>query len=132
MQSPAARFSQELVRAFSAARAALGAASKMTELSSLREFNKFVQVPTLTVIDFYAVWCGPCKAMTPVLEKFASDFAAEGVKFGKVDVDQAQDVAREYNVTGMPTFVLLKDGLKVDKVVGAAPQQLLDAITRNK
>ncbi|ODQ81236.1 hypothetical protein BABINDRAFT_29516, partial [Babjeviella inositovora NRRL Y-12698] len=108
-----------------------GAASKLTELSSLREFNKFVGVPQLSVIDFYATWCGPCKAMSPILEKFASDFEAEGVKFGKVDVDQAQSIAAEYGVTGMPTFILLKDGAKVDKVVGAAPQKLLDAINSN-
>ncbi|KAK4358151.1 hypothetical protein RND71_023761 [Anisodus tanguticus] len=71
----------------------------------------------LVVIDFTATWCGPCKYMEPVLNEFAAKYT--DVEFVKIDVDELADVAQEYGVQAMPTFVLIKKGKVVDKIVGA-------------
>ena len=63
------------------------------------------------MIDFFATWCGPCKMIAPKIEQMAGEMA--NVVFLKVDVDEAEDVAQEYNISAMPTFVFLKNGQKV-------------------
>ena len=65
----------------------------------------------LVVIDFFATWCGPCKMISPKIEAMAGEMS--NVVFLKVDVDEAEDVAQEYNISAMPTFVFLKNGQKV-------------------
>ena len=69
------------------------------------------------VVDFYADWCGPCRAMTPVVEQLADEFAGK-VKIGKLDVDVNQDIAIRYGVMGIPTLGLFRDGRLVDRLVG--------------
>lgn len=69
------------------------------------------------VVDFYADWCGPCHAMTPVVEQLATEFAGR-VKIGKLDVDVNQDLAIRYGVMGIPTLGLFRDGKLVDRLVG--------------
>ncbi|PHU02697.1 Thioredoxin H2 [Capsicum chinense] len=78
---------------------------------SLKDANKLV------IIDFTATWCGPCKYMDPVIIDFAAKYT--DVEFVKIDVDELVDVAQEYEVQAMPTFVLIKKGKVVDKIVGA-------------
>ena len=63
------------------------------------------------VIDFHAQWCGPCKMIAPQVEQMDKDMA--DVVFLKVDVDEAEDVAQEYNITAMPTFIFIKNSAKV-------------------
>ena len=65
----------------------------------------------LVVIDFFATWCGPCKMISPKIEAMAGEMS--NVVFLKVDVDEAEDVAQEYNISAMPTFIFLKNGQKV-------------------
>ncbi len=65
----------------------------------------------LVVIDFYAMWCGPCKMIAPKIEEMEA--AMQNVVFLKVDVDEAEDAAQEYNITAMPTFILIKNKNKV-------------------
>jgi thioredoxin 1 len=69
------------------------------------------------VVDFYADWCGPCRMMTPAVEKLAEDFAGR-VKIGKLDVDANQEIAIRYGVMGIPTLGLFRDGKLVDRLVG--------------
>lgn len=69
------------------------------------------------VVDFYADWCPPCRAMTPAVEQLASEFAGK-VKIGKLDVDDNQELAVRYGVMGIPTLGLFKDGQLVDRLVG--------------
>lgn len=97
----------------------------ITEIGSLKDFRAQTKSST-SVVDFYATWCGPCKAISPIVEKFSDAYPQH--KFFKVDVDQANDVAHEYGVTAMPTFLLFQDGVKVGQVVGANPQGLKQAI----
>ncbi len=71
----------------------------------------------LTLVDFYADWCGPCRMLTPVLEDVAKDVAGQA-KIAKIDIDQAQRVASTYQVTSIPTLILFKDGKEVGRLVG--------------
>lgn len=72
-------------------------------------------VPVL--VDFYADWCGPCKAMGPVVEALAQEYEGK-VKVGKINTDDNQDIAMEYGVMSIPTFIVFKGGKAVKKMVG--------------
>ncbi|KAL4947703.1 thioredoxin-like protein [Aspergillus filifer] len=79
------------------------------------------------VVDFFATWCGPCKAIAPVVGKLSETYT--DVKFIQVDVDKARSIAQEHQIRAMPTFVLYKDGKMLDKrVVGGNMKELEEAI----
>ncbi|KAH8819306.1 thiol-disulfide exchange intermediate [Xylogone sp. PMI_703] len=100
----------------------------MEEIRSLSQFKKLKTNPLL-IIDFYAVWCGPCKVISPAFERLAKQHeSSSNIKFAKVDVDKARDVAQACGITAMPTFQFFKDGKKVDEVKGADPQLLTSKI----
>ncbi len=77
-----------------------------------------LQSPTLTLVDFWAPWCGPCKAMNPVLESLATK-NGDKLKLVKMNVDENQDVPGRYGVMSIPTFLLVKNGRVVHQFVGA-------------
>ncbi|EGE82341.1 thioredoxin [Blastomyces dermatitidis ATCC 18188] len=83
----------------------------------------------LIVVDCYATWCGPCKAIAPKLVEFSDTYPNVG--FYKVDVDECPDIAQELGVRAMPTFIFFKDGQKVDEVLGAMPAAILAAINKH-
>ncbi|KAK4791257.1 hypothetical protein SAY86_031670 [Trapa natans] len=76
----------------------------------------------LMVIDFTATWCGPCRQMEPTISELAAKYT--DVEFIKIDVDELDDVARSFGVEAMPTFVLIKCGKVIDKVVGAKKEEI--------
>jgi thioredoxin len=77
------------------------------------------------VVDFYAPWCGPCKMLAPLLEQFAGEFAGR-LKFAKLNLDDAPELAGRYDITGVPTLMLFRSGKAVDQVVGfPAPRTLV-------
>jgi thioredoxin 1 len=82
------------------------------------------------LVDFFAEWCGPCKAMAPALEQVAAEMKGK-VKVAKLDVDQNPEVTQKYTIQAMPTLMIFKDGKKVAERVGALTQkkQLQDWIT---
>lgn len=69
-----------------------------------------------TIIDFYADWCGPCKMMSPIIDEIAEE--NENVKVGKLNVDEAQDIAVKYNVMSIPTIIIFKNGKEDKRFVG--------------
>ena len=79
------------------------------------------QHPGLVVVDFWAEWCGPCRAISPVLEQLATEYAGK-LKVAKVDVDASQQTAMRFNVRSIPTLVFFKNGARVDTVIGAMPK----------
>ncbi|QLG70822.1 hypothetical protein HG535_0A07640 [Zygotorulaspora mrakii] len=96
--------------------------SKITKIANLKDFESLIKNPSLSVIDFYATWCGPCKAMAPHLSKLVEEYPK--VDFYKVDVDESSDIAKNCEVTAMPTFVFAKGGKLLGKLVGANPSGL--------
>jgi thioredoxin 1 len=79
----------------------------------------------LVMVDFWAEWCGPCRAVAPVLEELAS---TSGITLMKVNVDENPGLAARYNVRSIPTILFVEDGEVVDRVVGAAPRAVLQNI----
>jgi thioredoxin 1 len=75
---------------------------------------------TPVAVDFFAEWCGPCKALAPVLEKFSEGYAGR-VKIAKVDVDHNPGLAQRFQIRGVPTMIFFKGGKVVDQVVGMLP-----------
>jgi thioredoxin 1 len=83
----------------------------------------------LEVIDFYAEWCGPCKAMAPAFESLKSEYPEgndRGVVITKLNVDEHQEVAQKYSVRNIPTLVYLKDGVEVHRVSGMQTKSAMD------
>jgi thioredoxin 1 len=75
----------------------------------------------LTVIDFWAEWCGPCRAIGPIIEELAKDYVGK-VNVGKVNVDHNPQLSMNYGITSIPAILFIKDGKVVDKLVGAQPK----------
>jgi len=83
----------------------------------------------LIVLDCFATWCGPCKVIAPKLVQMSEEFP--NVKFYKIDVDEASDVAQELGIRAMPTFIFFKNGEKVAEVVGANEKLIRTTIQQN-
>jgi thioredoxin 1 len=79
----------------------------------------------LSIVDFWAAWCGPCRMVAPVMEQLAKDFAGK-LQVAKLDVDANQQVAMRYNIRSIPSILFFKDGQHVDTVVGAVPKAYLE------
>ncbi|MDP2168372.1 MAG: thioredoxin [Thermodesulfovibrionales bacterium] len=80
----------------------------------------------LVMVDFWAIWCGPCRMIAPAIEELAKEYAGK-LKVAKLNTDDNPDVASRYKIMGIPTIMFFKSGEKVDQVVGAVPKGQLKA-----
>ncbi|MEM2320800.1 MAG: thioredoxin [Candidatus Bathyarchaeia archaeon] len=88
-------------------------------------FNEVIRSNRLVVIDCWAPWCAPCRAMTPIINDLAKEYAGK-ILFGKLNVDENPRVPAEYQVMSIPTFLIFKDGVLVERIVGAMPKKILE------
>ena len=94
------------------------------------EFDSAVEAAPLAMVDFWADWCGPCKALSPVIESLAEQYEGKAL-IGKVNVDEERELAIRFGVMSIPTVVFLKNGREFDRKVGTMPAavytEVLDA-----
>ena len=83
--------------------------------------QEVLQSPVPVLVDFWAAWCGPCKAIAPTVDQMAVEYAGK-LKVVKVDVDANMEVSNRYGIMSIPSLVLFKNGQMVEKIVGALPK----------
>jgi thioredoxin 2 len=88
--------------------------------SDAASFDADLQASVPVLVDFWAPWCGPCRAVSPAVERLAAQEAGR-LKVVKLDIDHAPDIARRHEVQGIPLLIVFRDGQEVDRVVGAVP-----------
>ncbi|KAI0834097.1 thioredoxin-domain-containing protein [Hypoxylon sp. FL0890] len=108
---------------------------KMTvhNIQTADEFKQAVQNNKVVLLDAFATWCGPCKAIAPIVAKHSNDEQFKDIFFAKIDVDDLPELAQELGITAMPTFLLFKDGEKepAEKLVGANPNTLVEILKKH-
>ncbi len=83
--------------------------------------NEVINSSGVTVVDFFANWCGPCRKLGPILEEIESELSSK-VKFVKINTDENLDSAKKYQVSGLPTLMVFKNGESVERMVGLMPK----------
>ncbi|WP_137626264.1 thioredoxin [Lactiplantibacillus pingfangensis] len=96
----------------------------MIEPVSAADFDKVATGTTITVVDFWADWCGPCKMQTPALEALDEEYDGK-IKFASLDVDANKAIAERFEIMSIPALVVFKNGQPAEKVVGFHPQSAL-------
>jgi thioredoxin 1 len=86
--------------------------------------SEVLQSPLPVLVDFWAAWCGPCRAIAPAIEEIAGEYAGK-LKVVKVDTDENQDIAVKFQVMSIPTLMVFKGGKVVERVIGAMPKAVL-------
>jgi thioredoxin 1 len=85
------------------------------------DFNEIVKTRSLALIDFWAAWCAPCRALEPTIEELAAEYSGK-VFIGKLNVDENPETAELFQVFSIPTLVIMKGGKEVDRIVGCVPK----------
>lgn len=102
--------------------------AKIKHPETKKDFEKIIKGSKPVLVDFFAVWCGPCQMMGQILDEMIEKYEnAEKVEIIKVDIDKLRDVALDYGVMSVPTFILFKDGKSVDTMIGMRPQTELES-----
>lgn len=99
-------------------------ASEPIEVTDLN-FDEVVRSSSLVVIDCWAPWCAPCRMMAPIIDELAREHAGK-ILFGKLNVDENPMVPSEYQIMSIPTLLVFKDGVLVERIIGATPKKILE------
>jgi thioredoxin 1 len=105
------------------------ASDKVAQFSDDSFEKDVLKASTPVLVDFWASWCAPCKAISPVVDGLADEYDGK-VKVGKLNVDENPATPGKYGVRGIPTLMLFKDGKVVDQVVGAVPKNQLEGLIK--
>lgn len=101
-------------------------AQGLTVLNDANFKQEVTASTTPVLVDFGATWCGPCRALAPIVEELAKEYAGR-LKVGTVDIDQAPGVAQQFNIMSVPTLIFFKGGQAKDKIIGLKPKNDLKA-----
>ena len=101
------------------------ASTNVKEITDANFESEVLKSDLPTLVDFWAVWCGPCKAVAPAVEELAKQYKGK-VKIAKMDVDEHQQVPQQYGIRSIPTLLVFKGGRVVDTIVGAVPKSKLE------
>ena len=101
-------------------------AEGVLEVTTAKWESEVLKATGLVMIDFLAVWCGPCRIIAPAVEELSKEYAGK-VKVLKLNTDENPDIASQYKILGIPTLMFFRDGQKIDQIVGAVPKPQLKA-----
>ncbi|MGD0175755.1 MAG: thioredoxin [Candidatus Bathyarchaeia archaeon] len=91
-----------------------------------RNFDQTVKNYPLVIVDCWAAWCAPCRAIAPIVEELAKEYSGK-VVFGKLNVDENPETAEKFGIKAIPTLLVMKNGAEVDRIVGLLPKSQLEA-----
>ena len=100
------------------------------ELTDKNFKQEVIDSDKAVLVDFWAEWCMPCRALAPVIEELAQEFQGK-VRFAKVNVDEARPIAQQFGIRGIPTLILFQNGKKVNELVGNQPKEKIKSLLTN-